>query len=191
MRAITLFILLAVMPAIHAHEATLEDNVNFFLSEAGLSETIKLVGRSNNRDSVIAVPVTFDATGLPTFLWTMQRSPRDWREIKSPLSFFDRLCHHGRWKSFRSTATPSLHVVVFRERKSQQPDRYWFHLHFDTFAPSLSKPWQTVRHMSLEVIPRMITGKRPSQRRIGAELSKRKPKDRTEPVLKGQMLTEH
>jgi hypothetical protein len=170
-----LFILLAVMPSICAREATLESNIVFFLSEAGLNETIKFVGRSNNRDSVYAVPIEFDAKGRPALLWTMENTPQDWREVKSPLSLFDRFCHHGRWKSFRSTSTPSLHVIVFRERDSHNNYHYWFHIHFDTYVPSLSKPWGTVQHMSLEVIPRLVFGTRTSQSRIEDELYKRKP----------------
>src|SRR5690349_16100965 len=111
-----LFLLLPTLQRIaQAGEPTLESNVNLFFSEEGLLRTITIQGLTRKGSSVRAIPGEFDPDGTPSLLSRLAARPLDWQETKGTLSLFDRFCHRGRWKSFRSTSRPSMHIVVYRE----------------------------------------------------------------------------
>jgi hypothetical protein len=169
-----LFLLLPALPPIaQAGEPTLESNVNLFLGEEGLLQTITIQGLTKKGSSIRAVPNQFDLDGTPTLLSRLAARPLDWRETKGTLSLFDRLCHRGRWKSVRSTSRPSMHIVVYRERDAGNQYHYWFLIHFDEYVPSGSNLWETAKHLTLEVIPNTFLGKAMSQDAVNSFLVKR------------------
>lgn len=155
-----------------AGEPTLESNVSLFLGEQGLLDTVNLQGPTRKGSSIRAVPVLFDADGTPTLLSRILGRPLDWRETKGTFSLFDRLWHRGRWKSFRSTLRPSLHLIVFREEDADGHYRYLFLLHFDKYVPSTRHLWETVKHLTMEVIPNTFLGKATSQNAVKGALER-------------------
>jgi hypothetical protein len=175
--AFCLILISLILPAAHVvaqtSEPTLESNVDFFLSAEGLREAVKLQGPTSKGNSIAAIPSTFNGDGTPTLLSQMEARPLDWRETKGPLNFFDMLCHYGRWKSFRSTMRPSLHVIVFRKLSEDGQYRYWFLIHFDKYVPSGSHLWETTKHMTLEFIPNTFLGTSTSQHYVKDALDKR------------------
>jgi hypothetical protein len=164
---ISAILLLTMMSVIaQAGAPTLESNIDLFLNEAGLRNTVKLESITKDRNSIYATPNKLDENGTPMLLSKMKACPDDWQETKGLLTGGDRLCHRGRWKSFHSTNRPSLHVVVFRERAKEGQYRYFFHLHFDRYVPSVFGFRETFKHLALEVIPHILFGKKTSQRMI-------------------------
>jgi hypothetical protein len=173
-----LFLLLPTLLRIaQAGEPTLESNVNLFLSEEGLLQAITIQGLTKKGSSVRAIPSQFDSDGTPSILSRLAARPLEWQETKGALSLFDRLCHRGRWKSFRSASRPSMHIVVYRERGADHQYHYWFLIHFDEYVPSGSHLWETAKHLTLEVIPNTFLGKAMSQDVVNNILVKRYSKE--------------
>lgn len=167
---------LASLPA-QASKPTLESNIDLCLRAEGLRSLVNLGGLSKNRFNVYVTPSAFNEDGTPVLLSLMQSHPHEWRETRGMMGLFDRLCHPGRWKSFHLMAHPSLHVLVYRELTAGGQYRYWFLMHFDEYAPAPNHILDTIKHMTLEVIPHRIFGTRTSQRVIRRDLDKEFGKD--------------